>query len=146
MEEYKKDPGSLWIVKPTASAQGKGIFLITKLQQIKKWAKDKWLVTDASSVPKDQYVISKYVENPMLIGGKKFDLRVYVLVTSYRPLRAYFHQVNVNTCLKGAWEGAVCVCVCVETVHAVPAVPALPIVRTRWVLLVSLTKCMCIPR
>jgi tubulin polyglutamylase TTLL1 len=41
-EDFKKDPNTTWIMKPAAKAQGKGIFLINKISQIKKWSKDKW--------------------------------------------------------------------------------------------------------
>ncbi|KAJ9463341.1 putative alpha-tubulin polyglutamylase Ttll1 [Diplonema papillatum] len=90
IEEYKKT-NSLWIVKPANRAQGRGIFIVTKLGQITKWAKQKWLQGESQSA-KEQYIISKYVEDPFLIGSKKFDLRLFVLVTSYRPLRAYLHK------------------------------------------------------
>jgi len=40
VEEFKRNPTSLWIMKPVGRAQGKGIFLFTQLKQIGKWKSD----------------------------------------------------------------------------------------------------------
>jgi tubulin polyglutamylase TTLL1 len=88
VEEFRRNPHSMWIMKPTAKARGIGIFLVNKLAQIKKWANSRSI----SGTNSGNYVISRYIDNPLLIGGKKFDLRIYALVTSYRPLRVFFHE------------------------------------------------------
>ncbi|KAI8800978.1 putative tubulin polyglutamylase TTLL1-like protein [Cladochytrium replicatum] len=88
-EEFKKNPNTVWIMKPTDKARGIGIFIINKLQQIRKWSRDSKVQQWSYANCKDTYVVSKYVDDPLLIGGKKFDLRLYVLVTSWRPLVAY---------------------------------------------------------
>ncbi len=35
-EEYKRNPKSVWIMKPVGKAQGKGIFLFNKISQIQE--------------------------------------------------------------------------------------------------------------
>nr|XP_021498811.1 probable tubulin polyglutamylase TTLL1 [Meriones unguiculatus] len=79
VEEFRKSPSSTWIMKPCGKAQGKGIFLINKLSQIKKWSRDSKTSSFVSQSTKEAYVISLYINNPLLIGGRKFDLRLYVL-------------------------------------------------------------------
>ena len=37
-------------------------------------------------------VISRYIDNPLLLYGHKFDLRIYVVVTCYDPLRVYVYR------------------------------------------------------
>lgn len=71
----------IWIVKPNASSQGKGIFLLRDLEDLP--------LSECS-------VVSRYVDNPLLIQGLKFDLRIYVLVTSYSPLRAYVYREGLT--------------------------------------------------
>lgn len=37
-------------------------------------------------------IVSRYIANPLLINGLKFDLRVYVLITSLDPWRIYVYD------------------------------------------------------
>ncbi|KAJ2946077.1 hypothetical protein O0L34_g4996 [Tuta absoluta] len=92
VEEYRKSPQCTWIMKPCGKSQGAGIFLINKLSKLKKWSREAKHLLPSQLTSKEVYVISRYIDNPLLIGGKKFDLRLYVLVTSFRPLKAYLFQ------------------------------------------------------
>ena len=71
-------------MKPIGKSQGKGIFLFQKIGDIYEWS-------DNSNQP-EPYIVQRYIHNPLLIGNKKFDLRIYVLVTSHNPLIIYLYR------------------------------------------------------
>uniref|UniRef100_A0A915PNE5 Tubulin--tyrosine ligase-like protein 5 n=1 Tax=Setaria digitata TaxID=48799 RepID=A0A915PNE5_9BILA len=66
-----------FIVKPVASSRGNGIFIIQSPGDIPLGS---------------PMLVSRYIENPYLLNGHKFDLRLYVLVTSFYPLVAYMYS------------------------------------------------------
>ena len=96
VEEFKKHPGSTWIMKPIGKSQGKGIFLFRKLKDITDWKKsDVYVAYNREGEEKEApetYIVQKYIDNPFLINGKKFDIRIYVLVTSYNPLKVWIYR------------------------------------------------------
>ncbi|KNC37573.1 tubulin-tyrosine ligase, partial [Plasmodium falciparum RAJ116] len=96
-EEYKKKSNRIWIMKPIGKSQGKGIFLFDKISQIKDWNsyQNKNKINDDKDKEKEkpeQYIVQEYISNPLLIGGKKFDIRLYVLILSYYPLTIYIYR------------------------------------------------------
>eukprot|EP00066_Takifugu_rubripes_P025670 XP_011614936.1 PREDICTED: probable tubulin polyglutamylase TTLL9 [Takifugu rubripes] len=94
LEEFKRTLGSTWIMKPAGKSQGKGIFLFRKLKDIMEFKKEHMTRTDEEkdTVQVENFVAQCYIENPYLINGRKFDLRVYVLVTSFVPLKAWLYR------------------------------------------------------
>ncbi|XP_069113363.1 probable tubulin polyglutamylase TTLL9 isoform X4 [Argopecten irradians] len=93
VEEFKRNPGITWIMKPAAKSQGKGIFLFRRLKDITDWKKGEYQpLTDTTREVPETYVVQRYIENPYLIGGRKFDIRIYVLVVSYNPLKVWLYR------------------------------------------------------
>lgn len=95
VEAFKRTPGATWIMKPAGSAQGRGIFLTSKLSEVVAFAKDTRFLPAEERDKQDAkpaYIVQQYIENPYLVGGRKFDLRLYVLVTSYQPLQCWFYR------------------------------------------------------
>lgn len=71
------DTARRWILKPKNSARGRDIAL----------------VGDAATVPTgERWMVQSYLDRPHTMFGRKYVLRLYVLVTSVEPLRAYLYH------------------------------------------------------
>lgn len=80
---------NLWIVKPVNRACGKGIKIYKGLHNIDL---ELHYQPPYSSRSYESVIISKYISSPLLLSGRKFDLRIYVLITSFDPLRIYMYN------------------------------------------------------
>lgn len=67
-------------MKPKASSQGKGIEVISSFDEVPRGA------------GQPSCLVQQYIHNPLLIEGYKWDLRIYVAVTSINPLRIYVYE------------------------------------------------------
>ncbi|GIY64665.1 tubulin polyglutamylase TTLL6 [Caerostris darwini] len=67
----------VFIIKPDRNCQGIGIDIVKGLPNIKKYR---------------NVVCQKYICKPLLMNRFKFDLRLYVLITSISPLKIYIYK------------------------------------------------------
>lgn len=80
-EELQKDaernPSTLYIRKPLASSRGRGVRMVSHVVQL----------------PRDKdLIVQRYIKDPLLIDGFKFDMRLYVAVPCLDPLRVYLYE------------------------------------------------------
>lgn len=97
----------VYIVKPDTASRGIGIYLALTLEDVREFgeggsgeAADAASRSDGDSSGDDagekaqRYtLVQAYLPRPLLMDGRKFDLRIYVLVTStYPTLRVYIYR------------------------------------------------------
>ena len=75
-KNYEFNLENLWLIKPKDNCAGRGIFFFKSLKNITI----------------DNYIITKYITYPHLINNKKYDLRIYVLISGLKPLRIYINK------------------------------------------------------
>jgi len=75
----------MWICKPSSSSRGRGIEIYNNLNSIIKYAQEN----------KDS-IIQKYLEYPILVEDRKFDIRQWFMVTCWDPLGRVKNSISRN--------------------------------------------------
>lgn len=74
---------NMWLVKPGSMSRGRGIKVLNNYDQI---------IHHIKHSKGRMYVVQKYIENPLIIQRKKFDIRQWVLVTDWNPLTIWIYN------------------------------------------------------
>lgn len=95
---------NLWIVKPGGLSRGRKIRIFDSYQEICQYAELSFISGTSGQIQVDYsgaqrtkannkaWVAQKYIENPLIILNRKFDIRVWVVVSSWNPLKVYYYN------------------------------------------------------
>ncbi|XP_069803768.1 inactive polyglycylase TTLL10 isoform X2 [Dendropsophus ebraccatus] len=97
------EDGQTWICKPTGLNQGRGIYLLKNQEQILTLRCQMLSIMEDSKKPPSKgpqaRIVQRYIPNPLLLEGKKFDIRSYLLIASTVPYFVFFRHGYVRlTC------------------------------------------------
>ena len=80
MKYFQKNKNKIFITKPSSGSQGEGIYLIKSMNNLPYGLEFK------------DNIVQEYITKPLIIDEKKFDLRLYVLISSLEPLIVYLND------------------------------------------------------
>lgn len=117
-----EDSSYLWLLKPNGLNRGRGIKIFNKIEQLENLLNEYWLDGEKNEKnnfnnkeinkkmerlvksyqnnnyqkntknPKKMVVIQKYIEKPLLLNQRKFDIRVWSLIT--QNMDFYFFRLK----------------------------------------------------
>ena len=76
-------PGQTFICKPSKGRGGEGITLAKKFTDLPKAAFTQ------------EYLLQRYIENPLLVNNKKFDFRIYLVIKGVTQIEAYLCEEGI---------------------------------------------------
>jgi hypothetical protein len=80
----------LWILKPGGLSRGEGIKILWDFRKMKNSFRTGGKL--AKAMVGERYVAQRYIRNPLLLEGRKSEVRIYWLVASVRPLMVLMYQ------------------------------------------------------
>ena len=95
--EIRREKNPLWIYKPKNDYGGCGCYVYdTRMAEFQE-------KVEKDCAKRRNFVLQRYIENPLLLGGYKFHMRVFLYLESMNPPVGYIYhggQVSFNMDLK----------------------------------------------
>lgn len=91
---------NLWILKPANLSKGIGVQIVWQFDQLKQVLVENKGVLRVKNHGLQEYTIQKYIQNPLLLEGRKSEIRVYWLIACVDPLMVLMFNegtVRLNT-------------------------------------------------
>jgi hypothetical protein len=105
---YDEKPTGVWIEKPTHEARGRGIQVFASFDKIVEtrggrytcpWTSNMLDGDELETTHESGTLMQKYIENPLLIDGKKSEMRMYWAILSADPwIVAVYPEGTVRLC------------------------------------------------
>ena len=76
---------NLWLLKPGCSSRGRGIKIYKTYDKVVERVHN----LRGNTI---LWVVQKCIENPLIVRGRKFDVRQWVLVTDWNPLTVWMYE------------------------------------------------------
>jgi hypothetical protein len=96
----RRGEGAMWICKCPPLNRGRGIHVFKSAKAAEQFLKKRAL----ASAKNRTWVVQKYLENPLLLSGRKFDIRLLVLLTS--DSRVFMYRDSYVRTASGEYDAA----------------------------------------